>query len=40
MLTSLDGRIHPSRWTQSPDGTRADWSGLYERVHATLEGDA
>ena len=40
MMVSLDGRIHPSRWTESSDGARSDWSKLYERVHETLEGDA
>jgi riboflavin biosynthesis pyrimidine reductase len=40
MMVSLDGRIHPSRWTESPDGTRADWSKLYESLHEALEGDA
>jgi riboflavin biosynthesis pyrimidine reductase len=40
MLISLDGRIHPSRWTQSPDGDRKVWSSTYERVHETLAGDA
>jgi riboflavin biosynthesis pyrimidine reductase len=40
MLVSLDGRIHPSRWTSSPDGARGDWSRLYEQVHETLNGDA
>ncbi|MES1178259.1 MAG: dihydrofolate reductase family protein [Myxococcales bacterium] len=40
MLISLDGRIHPSRWTQSPDGDRNVWSSAYEQVHETLEGDA
>ena len=40
MLVSLDGRIHPSRWTASPDGERSDWSRLYEEVHARLDGDA
>jgi riboflavin biosynthesis pyrimidine reductase len=40
MITSLDGRLHPSRWTQSPDGTRAEWSALYDRIHTQLEGDA
>jgi riboflavin biosynthesis pyrimidine reductase len=39
-LISLDGRIHPSRWTQSPDGDRKVWSSTYERVHETLAGDA
>ena len=40
MLISLDGRIHPSRWTQSPDGDRKVWSSAYEKVHETLAGDA
>ncbi len=40
MMASLDGRIHPTRWTQSTDGGRGDWSALYERVHETLGGDA
>jgi len=40
MLISLDGRIHPSRWTQSPDGDRSVWSSAYEKVHETLAGDA
>ena len=25
MMVSLDGRIHPSRWTASPDGNVKDW---------------
>jgi riboflavin biosynthesis pyrimidine reductase len=40
MLISVDGRIHPSRWTQSPDGDREAWSSVYERAHETLAGDA
>ncbi|KRB23375.1 MULTISPECIES: RibD family protein [Mesorhizobium] len=40
MLASLDGGLHPSRYTTSPDGTRAEWSGLYEQIHGDLEGDA
>ena len=40
MLISLDGRIHPSRWTESPDGDRKVWSSAYEKVHETLAGDA
>ena len=39
MLVSLDGRIHPSRWTESPDGARSDWSKTYEEVHDALGGD-
>ncbi|MGO4622857.1 RibD family protein [Ensifer sp. 2YAB10] len=40
MLTSPDGSLHPSRWTKSPDGTRSDWSKLYEQIHAGHKGDA
>jgi riboflavin biosynthesis pyrimidine reductase len=40
MIASLDGGLHPSRFTISPDGARADWSSTYERVHQALEGDA
>lgn len=40
MVTSIDGRLHPSRFTASPDGTRRDWSGQYEKVHASLQADA
>lgn len=40
MVTSIDGRLHPSRFTASPDGTRRDWSGQYEKVHASLHANA
>ncbi|MBN9216719.1 MAG: RibD family protein [Mesorhizobium sp.] len=40
MLASLDGSLHPSRYTASPDGGVPDWSGLYEKIHGDLEGDA
>ncbi|MDB4946407.1 MAG: riboflavin deaminase [Labilithrix sp.] len=40
MMVSLDGRIHPSRWTESPDGTRKDWSKAYEDLHDELGGKA
>ena len=40
MESSLDGKLHPSRWTASPDGERRDWSTLYERTHEALAGDA
>lgn len=40
MLGSLDGGLHPSRFTRSPDGTQAEWSSVYERIHHALEGDA
>ncbi|MER8375554.1 RibD family protein [Mesorhizobium sp. M1406] len=40
MLASLDGSLHPSRYTKSPDGTLAEWSSLYEHIHNDLAGDA
>ena len=40
MMTSIDGRLHPSRFTASPDGTTRDWSGQYEKVHASLQANA
>jgi riboflavin biosynthesis pyrimidine reductase len=40
MITSVDGRLHPSRFTSSPDGTRRDWSAQYEKVHESLSADA
>jgi riboflavin biosynthesis pyrimidine reductase len=39
MLSSIDGGLHPSRWTESPDGERRDWSAIYETVHGELAGD-
>lgn len=40
MMTSPDGSLHPSRWTKSPDGSRSDWSKLYEKLHGDLKGQA
>ncbi len=40
MESSLDGKLHPSRWTASPDGNRKNWSAVYERTHEALAGDA
>jgi riboflavin biosynthesis pyrimidine reductase len=40
MESSLDGKLHPSRWTRSPDGERKNWSAIYERTHEALAGDA
>lgn len=40
MLSSIDGRLHPSRYTQSPDGTTAQWSTVYEGLHDDLAADA
>jgi riboflavin biosynthesis pyrimidine reductase len=39
MASSLDGRLTSSRWTKSPDGTRADWSEDYEVIHRKLAAD-
>jgi riboflavin biosynthesis pyrimidine reductase len=40
MASSLDGRLSPSRWTESPDGSRRDWSALYAEIHGKLAADA
>ena len=40
MESSVDGRLHPSRWTRSPDGTRQQWGALYAATHETLQADA
>ena len=40
MVTSIDGRLHPSRFTSSPDGGRREWSTQYEKAHASLGADA
>jgi riboflavin biosynthesis pyrimidine reductase len=40
MESSLDGKLHPSRWTRSPDGDCRNWSSIYERTHEALAGDA
>jgi riboflavin biosynthesis pyrimidine reductase len=40
MMSSIDGRLHPSRYTASPDGTRTEWSGVYERLHDEMAADA
>lgn len=40
MISSLDGGLHPSRWTNSPDGKLGDWSAQYQSGHEKLEGDA
>ena len=40
MVTSLDGGLHPSRFTTSPQGERKLWSEAYERIHGELCGDA
>lgn len=40
MMSSLDGKLAPSRWSRSPDGSRGDWSAVYAEVHDALDGDA
>ena len=40
MIASLDGGLHPSRFTVSPQGDRKAWSEAYERIHDELDGDA
>ena len=40
MVSSIDGRLAPSRWTRSPDGNRSEWSALYGVIHEQLAGDA
>ena len=40
MITSLDGRLLPSRWSKSPDGNRSEWLALYAQLQDTLAGDA
>jgi riboflavin biosynthesis pyrimidine reductase len=40
MLGSLDGGLHPSRFTKNPDGGPDEWSKSYERIHRALQGDA
>ena len=40
MMSSLDGGLHPSKWTESPDGGRKEWSALYQQIHEELRGDA
>lgn len=40
MMASIDGGLHPSHYTGSPDGTVEEWSATYEEVHASFEADA
>lgn len=40
MISSVDGRLHPSRYTKSPDGTREEWSAIYEGLHDAMSADA
>jgi riboflavin biosynthesis pyrimidine reductase len=40
MLTGIDGRLHPSRFTRSPDGERKDCSSVTEAIYADFDADA
>ncbi|WP_454883871.1 dihydrofolate reductase family protein [Sphingomonas oryzagri] len=40
MSSSIDGGLHASRYTASPDGSPSNWGGLYETLHGELGGDA
>ena len=40
MMSSIDGGLHPSRYTKSPVGSKTEWDAAYEAVHASLGGDA
>ena len=40
MLSSIDGRLHASKWTKSPDGDPKAWSTLYEQYQDGLKADA
>jgi len=39
MTSSIDGGLHPSRYTDSPDGTVKDWTRAYESLHDRLGAD-
>ena len=40
MMSSVDGSLSPSRYTTSADGTRKDWTALYDEWQQDLELDA
>lgn len=40
MTSSIDGRLHPSCYTTSPDGDVDDWDAVYNRIHDDLGADA
>jgi len=40
MSSSIDGGLHASRYTASPDGTPEEWSAIYETLHDELGGNA
>lgn len=39
MTASIDGGLHPSRYTASADGAVKDWSGAYEAIHEKVDTD-
>lgn len=39
MTLSIDGGLHPSRYTESPDGTTKDWTRVYEDLHERYDAD-
>jgi len=39
MTSSIDGGLHPSRYTDSPDGSAKDWTAAYEALHETFDAD-
>jgi hypothetical protein len=38
MVTPLDGRVRPNRWTLSRDGDRQAWTTNNAVIHAKLAG--
>lgn len=40
MMSSLDGGLHPSRYTESAVGSKKEWDAAYEAVHEMLGGNA
>ncbi len=40
MSSSLDGKLHPSRWTLTPDGERRELGAMFEKIHDALGGEA
>jgi riboflavin biosynthesis pyrimidine reductase len=40
MASSIDGKLHSSRFTGSPEGNKADWSAAYEEIHDKRKADA
>lgn len=39
MTSSVDGRLHPSRYTASPDGGPDEWNAAYEAIHDAAGAD-